>query len=430
MRLARTPVREIGPYHRATAPAGKALLVVLISLLLGGLLNVRSLTEGAERQPFGLKRDVSLVLVWPFQQVSDLLGLDQPRALLTERLGRDTDAGTTGTTGTDPEAASPSDAPVDPVGQATTDASGRTTTDALAAAAALAGREADGVAVADATAIAALDPDQPAVEAAATLPERLQATFTSAAPLEVAIIGDSLTEQLGPAIIDRLDRPGVAADASHDFRYSSGLTRPDFFDWPAQAEQIAGDADPDLWIVMVGANDAQDVRDDGDRFRQIGGDEWEAIYRDRIGALMDQLTEDGRGAIWVGQPLMRDLEFDDSMEYVSSLYQLEAATRPLVSFVDARAVFLDGDGLYADYLPGSDGQLTQMRLPDGIHLTRAGAERLAAQILPLLPVVTDPDAPAAPAPGTTDGPTEGATGQPTEATTESPTEEPTTGAPR
>lgn len=397
MRLPRTPVRELGPYHRATMPAGKVLMITVLALLLGGLLNVTSLTEAAERQPFGLKRDVSLVLVWPFQQVSDLLGLDQPRALLTERLGREQDAGTTG--------GDQQPAPgTDTAGGVELDQDGTalpaTSTDALAAAAAVAGRAAEGATVEGATGIADVDPDAPAVAVAAELPERLQATFTTESPLRVAVIGDSLTEQLGPAIIDRTNRPGVAATAMHDFRYSSGLTRPDFFDWPAQAGQIAEEYDPDLWIVMIGANDAQDVRDENQRFRHIGSDEWEEIYRARIGVLMDRLIADGRGVIWVGQPIMRDANFDESMAYISSLYELEAARRPLVSFVDARAVFAGAEGRYADYLPGPDGQLDQMRLPDGIHLTRSGAQRLAEQIFPLLPVVTDPDIPAQPA-GTT-----------------------------
>lgn len=393
MRLPRSPVRELGPYHRATMPAGKVLMITVLALLLGGLLNVTSLTEAAERQPFGLKRDVSLVMVWPFQQISDLLGLDQPRALLTERLGRELDAGNAfageGITAAGTDTAGAVEVNEDGAAMPATAA------DALAAAAAVAGRQAPGPPLAGATAIADVDPNAPAV--AAELPERLQATFTTESPLRVAIIGDSLTEQLGPAIIDRTNRPGVPATATHDFRYSSGLTRPDFFDWPAQVGQIAEDYDPDLWIVMIGANDAQDVRDANQRFRHIGSDEWEAIYRARIGALMDLLVTGGRGVIWVGQPIMRDAPFDESMAYISSLYELEAGRRPLVSFVDSRAVFAGSEGRYADYLPGPDGQLDQMRLPDGIHLTRAGAQRLAEQIFPLLPVVTNPDIPARPA---------------------------------
>ncbi|MGI9016018.1 MAG: SGNH/GDSL hydrolase family protein [Euzebya sp.] len=383
---------DLGTFHRATMPAGKALLIVLIALLLGGLLNVRSLTEAAERQPNGLSRDIALVMVWPFQRISSVFGLDQPRALLTQRLGRDVDAGTAAeptatvaTTGGDVELDAQGN-PVDPL-------SG----DALAAAAAVAGREAEDPALADATAIpAGLDPDAPALLTAAELPERLQVQFTATNPLRIAVIGDSLTEQLGPAIIDRVDQPGVPATATHDFTYSSGLTRPDFYDWPAKAADLATTLDPDVWVVMMGANDAQDVRDAQNRFRHIGSDEWEQIYTARVGALMDELLQDGRAVIWVGQPLMRSTSFDESMDYISSLYRREASSRSLVSYVDARRVFEDPAGRYADYLADPSGQLVQMRLPDGVHLTRAGADRLAEQVFPLLPVLTDPDAAAVP----------------------------------
>lgn len=376
-------------------PAGRALIVVVIALLLGGLLNVRSLTEAAERQPFGLKRDTALVLAWPFQQISGLLGLDQPRELLTERLGRDTDAGAAGDDG-----AGETTVGGDTGGDVELTADGlpvdALASDTLAAAAALAGRQAEGAELDGATAIPGEGDDVSDLGAAGQLPERLAGGFTAAEPLQIAVIGDSLTEQLGPAIIDRTERPGVPATTLHDFTYSSGLTRPDFYDWPNRAAQIAEQSDIDLWIVMIGANDAQDVRDDQGRFRHIGSDEWEAIYSERIGRLMDLLIRDGRAVIWVGQPIMRSGTFDESMEYVSELYRRQAAARSLVSYVDSRAVFADGNDRYADYLPGDSGQLALMRMGDGIHLTRAGAGRLAEQIFPLLPVITDPDAPAVP----------------------------------
>jgi uncharacterized protein len=335
------------------------------------------------------------VLVWPFQQISDLLGLAQPRALLTERIGREVDAGAGGGAAADGSGGGDGGAVALADGEEAPLEGLRG--DALAAAAAEAGRRAEGEALAGVTAIPADGDEDGGSADNARLSERLAGGFTATDPLEIAVIGDSLTEQLGPAIVDRTSRPGVPANTTHDFTYSSGLTRPDFYDWPARAAQLAEQADPDLWIVMVGANDAQDLRDADGRFRSIGSDEWEDIYRQRIGVLMDQLTQEGRAVIWVGQPIMRSTTFDESMEYVSSLYEREAGTRPLVSYVDARAVFSTPDGAYADYLPAGAGQLAEMRLSDGIHLTRAGAQRLAEQIFPLLPVITDPDAPAVPA---------------------------------
>ena len=358
---------------RRTMPAGRALLVVLVALLLGGLFNVGSLTEAAQRQPPGLKRDVSMVLVWPFEQLSGLLGLDQPRLLLEERLGRERDAGVGGGTGT--------------AGEADGDGIGG---DALAAAAALAGREAVDLTLGNATAVAPPDTSaDAALGDAPALQGRLEGPFTEEEPLQVAVIGDSLTEQIGPTLIARLARPGVPGSAMHDFTYSSGLSRPDFYDWHARGAQLLEEVDPDIWVVMVGANDGQDVVDEEGTFRHLGSDEWEAIYRSRVGSLMDLLTSEGGAVIWVGQPVMRDSEFDETMEYVSSLYAAEAAERAYVSFIDARAVFAAEDGGYADYLPAGDGQLSQMRLPDGIHLTRSGAERLVTQVIPLLPIDID-----------------------------------------
>jgi hypothetical protein len=94
---------------------------------------------------------------------------------------------------------------------------------------------------------------------------------------------------------------------------------------------------------------------------------------------------------------MRDSTFDESMDYISSLYRREASARSQVSYVDARRVFEDDDGGYADYLSTPDGQLVHMRLSDGIHLTRAGAGRLADLVFPLLPVVTEPEVEVVPA---------------------------------
>ena len=147
---------------------------------------------------------------------------------------------------------------------------------------------------------------------------------------------------------------------------------------------MAEDDDPDVFVLMFGANDAQDLRDPDGRYIAFASEEWEAEYRRRIGDLMDALVVDGRTVVWVGQPLMRSTEFDQRMEYVSSLYAQEAEDRDGVAYVDARPVFAAEGGGYSAYLPGPDGQLVNMRLGDGIHLTRPGAERLAAQVIAAL----------------------------------------------
>ncbi len=357
------------PFDRRTMSAAQAVLVMLLVLAVGSLVNVQSLRAAAERQPFGPRRQIALLFVAPLDAVSQVLGLDEPRTLLDERLGRlpepepdtaDADAVAEG---------------VDPLGSLVAELPGE---------------------------------GAPPVGGFGQAPG--SRSFDADDPLAVQVLGDSLTEQLGPALI-AFGEDQLTVDVTHEFEYSSGLTRPDFFDWPARALAVAEDTDPDVFVLMFGANDAQDLRDPDGRYIAFASEEWETEYRRRIGDLMDALAVDGRTVIWVGQPLMRSTEFDQRMEYVSTLYAQEAEDRDGVAYVDARPVFAAEGGGYSAYLPGSDGQLVNMRLGDGIHLTRPGAERLSAQVIAALEAQWDVAAAedealaTAPAAGPTSAPT-------------------------
>lgn len=51
-----------------------------------------------------------------------------------------------------------------------------------------------------------------------------------------------------------------------------------------------------------------------------------------------------------------------------------------MTVVEAADVLGDG-GEFADLLPDGSGGLEDVRLADGVHLTRAGGDRLAAEVL-------------------------------------------------
>ena len=72
-----------------------------------------------------------------------------------------------------------------------------------------------------------------------TRPRRPSAPPPSgAAPASVLVVGDSDAAAFAPFLKDQLDATGVAA-TTVDYKVSSGLARPDFFDWPAH---LRGDA--------------------------------------------------------------------------------------------------------------------------------------------------------------------------------------------
>jgi hypothetical protein len=311
-------------------PAGQAILVTLLALGFASLVNISSLRHAAERQPFGWRRTVAVVLVAPLGGLSSVLGLDEPREVI------------------DRELAIREDLPWAAPGQA-------------------------------ASAAEQAQPQQPQRD-------RMQSegvrTFDASDPLRIWVVGDSLTEQLGPTLRGLTAETRMAV-TEHELHYSSGLSRTDFFDWPARLRAIQETSDPDVWVVMFGANDAQSIKAGG-RHLEFGVPEWDAEYRRRVARVMANLSSDTQQVIWVGQPVMRAAGFAERMAHLDDLYRIEAARHPGVVFLDTWKMFAGPDEAYAAYLPGPDGRPTLMRLGDGIHFTRAGGERLAAHVLDVI----------------------------------------------
>lgn len=196
-------------------------------------------------------------------------------------------------------------------------------------------------------------------------------------PLTLWIIGDSFLELFGPALVNRSIDTGVI-DAEVDFRYVSGLSRPDFFDWPVYAADELPDRNPDAVVVMFGGNDAQDVEVGGTRY-DVGTEAWVDLYNLRVAELMDVLLTGTDRVYWIGLPIMKSDRFTANAMTMNAAYQSQAAQRPRVTYLSSFELFSDEDGEYNDYL---DGKL--MRFTDGAHFVWNGAYRLADAVLPVI----------------------------------------------
>lgn len=317
--------------------AGHVIMAVVIALLGGGILNAQALTDAAARQPFGWKRTAAVVAATPFRGIAGLVGLDRPHTVLSQAAADVT--GGPQPVGAEPPAAA--DAPVDVAVSETPVAPTPTAT------------------------------PEPTEDASTGGPP------TRKDPLRVWVGGDSLTSEFGPALSDRLART-QRSKTEVEFRFSSGLSRPDFFDWPARLATIAQQQDPDAFVVMFGANDGQNIAVRGEVL-EFGTGPWKAEYATRVGAVMDALAADGRRVFWIGQPIMASSDFDAKMRLLNGIYRSQAQSRDAVRYIDTRELF-SSDGAFSAYLEDSSGQPALMRQTDGVHLTRAGGERLTAVV--------------------------------------------------
>jgi hypothetical protein len=221
-------------------------------------------------------------------------------------------------------------------------------------------------------------------------------------PLRIWVGGDSIAEHIAESLARIADDTGQMT-TEINAQIATGLTRPDYFDWPAELSAVVGrEAPPDVLIVMFGGNDNQGMPTPlGDVYR-FPSPGWREEYRQRVGALLDSLTAPDRLVIWMGLPPMRDDAFSEEMQYIDSVYREEVQKRPGVVYLDLWELFGQGRGEYTPYFEGLSGEVELMREPDGMHVSREGGDLVAQMILDRINAELET---ATPTPATTSEPT-------------------------
>jgi hypothetical protein len=304
---------------------------MVVALVLALFLDADSLHAKAHAQPDGWRRDVAVAVMGPVRSIARVTGLNRPRGWLEDALGREQQGRSQGRRLT----AAPSTAPATvapPIGT---------------------------------------PPPPP--------PVILSRVPTREAPLRLWVGGDSQAEVFGESVVARAVARGDIR-ATLDWHSSTGLTRPDFFDWPAHLVQKVLPTNPEVIVLMFGANDAQGMNVGG-KAVSITSPVWQEEYRRRVAETMDAIVAPGRLVYWVGQPVMRDGGFSDKEAILDGIYRDEASRRPGVRFIDTRPLLSTPTGAYSAYLPGPDGRPVLMRAGDGVHLSRSGGNRVADELL-------------------------------------------------
>jgi hypothetical protein len=313
-------------------PAGRAFIVMLVCLLVWAFLFAPTIKRAAEASPDGARRTVSLAVLSPFVAISDVLRITDATDAVEQVLGRDPDEAPGGGIVVPPEPI-PSGPP---------------------------GGEGPG--------------DGGEVHTRGPIRKP-----TGANKLRVAVIGDSLAAGLG-VYLERVLKPSLVR-VSRQGRISTGLARPDYFNWPAALSEIVNNFRPDLIVVMLGENDNQALRDAaGSEQTPVGTFEWPAAYGERVEDFMTLGTSKGARVVWVGLPIVRDQGRWGIVERQNSVFGDSAAVVDDVAFLDTWEMFASADGGYtAYYRDGDDIEL--IRETDGLHFNAIGYELLARAVL-------------------------------------------------
>ncbi len=202
---------------------------------------------------------------------------------------------------------------------------------------------------------------------------------TAERPARLWIAGDSLVETIGAAIVNAAAATGVM-EARFEVQFSSGITRPEIYDWSRQLAAGLATQPADILIFMVGANDGQAI-ETATGFVGFGTDEWVAEYARRVGDLMDMLGTRVSTVYWIGLPIAADERLAVRFAVMNDIYRSAAEERDSTRYIDVFTAFAGPDGGYAALLPDATGRLERVRDPDGVHFTPAGAELVAELVL-------------------------------------------------
>lgn len=201
---------------------------------------------------------------------------------------------------------------------------------------------------------------------------------TAASPLRVLVIGDSLGIDLGETLVNDLSSTGVVSPTL-DGVESTGLARPDYYNWPGELQADLGKLNPQLVVIMLGANDPQGIPTATGSV-SYGTPQWDQTYRQHVSAFMAQASSQGAKVVWVGMPPMENGGLSNEMAHLDQIYAAAAAQNPNVTFISSWTLLGTPQGGYAAYVQ-SGGQEVNVREPDGTHISPGGGQVLSQAVM-------------------------------------------------
>jgi len=230
-------------------------------------------------------------------------------------------------------------------------------------------------------------PEEPptSIEEPAIVEKRYSPPAVGDRKFRVLLIGDSLARtDFGQALEERLDaHPRI--ECSRRGKSSSGLSRPDFFDWMSESERVLEKSDPDLVLVIIGGNDGQDLRELTGKARVIfRKPAWEPGYASRVRAFLDRLLGESRRVLWIGLPAMGAPRLEQKLEIIRRIQLDVVAARPeRAIYLDSAPFFVDGRGKSIRSAEVSGWKQPQaLRQDDGVHFSVPGSRYFADHVVP------------------------------------------------
>jgi hypothetical protein len=176
---------------------------------------------------------------------------------------------------------------------------------------------------------------------------------------------------------------------SVDGHISTGLERPDVYNWFDRIRKVMKKDKPNVVVVAFGANDDHSFMTGlrpGQSIGDFGSPAWRKEYARRVGGFMDTVIRAGGFIVYIGMPIVSSSSESHDFDLLNRIIYQQAKRRPHGAlYLDTYLRFADPKtGGYAEYLPNASGDLVKVRSGDGVHFEPAGGDIIARLVLKAL----------------------------------------------
>ena len=203
---------------------------------------------------------------------------------------------------------------------------------------------------------------------------------TAHQPRRILVIGaSSIQFAVGVELEKRLPRAYEGIKVKRFGQLATGLTRPDFMNWPEKLRSLAKSFRPDLVICNFGGNDAQAIPVGKYNRIPYGTPEWDTKYGERIAEMIDIASEYGAETVMIGMANMRNRKFAKKMLRLNRVMKQVTEDRGML-FVSSYEKASTPSGSYRTTIEYK-GRRGLMRTSDGVHYTKLGAQFIIEHVM-------------------------------------------------
>jgi hypothetical protein len=164
-------------------------------------------------------------------------------------------------------------------------------------------------------------------------------------------------------------------------KVSSGLSRPDYFNWNLTAQEVISQFNPNIVIAMFGSNDNQGLITSDGKVISYGKEGWNEEYSKRVSNFLEIFEKNNIIVFWIGLPIMKEKNFSERVQNLNSIYETEVKSHKNSYFIPTWSLLADGQGNYTAYLADEKGQQRLARVSDGIHLQFLGGRIIVKEVI-------------------------------------------------